>query len=142
MTLRFSGYAALFNLRDAGGDIILPGAFTRTLAARLEQKSADGGLLPLLWLHQPECRIGWIISATEDGVGLRVVAEIDAPMRGNFAAVNLKDGTVTGLSFGYRTRAATRDERGRTLREVDLFEVSLVAHPMQSGARVTAMEEV
>ena len=63
-------------------------------------------------------------------------------MRGNFAAVNLKDGTVTGLSFGYRTRAATRDERGRTLREVDLFEVSLVAHPMQSGARVTAMEEV
>ena len=32
MSLRFAGYAALFNIRDAGGDIIHKGAFDRTLA--------------------------------------------------------------------------------------------------------------
>ncbi len=33
-TLRFAGYAALFGRRDAGRDLIRPGAFARTLAER------------------------------------------------------------------------------------------------------------
>lgn len=43
---------------------------------------------------------------------------------------------MTGLSFGYRARGFTRDAQGRELTEIDLFEVSLVTHPMQHGARV------
>jgi len=43
---------------------------------------------------------------------------------------------VTGLSFGYRARAFACDAQGRELRDVDLFEVSLVTHPMQHEARV------
>jgi len=43
---------------------------------------------------------------------------------------------VTGLSFGYRAREFNRDADGRELTEVDLFEISLVSHPMQHGARV------
>ncbi len=43
---------------------------------------------------------------------------------------------MTGLSFGYRARAFTRNAAGRELSEVDLFEVSLVTCPMQHGARV------
>jgi phage head maturation protease len=45
-------------------------------------------------------------------------------------------GRVNGLSFGYRARSFTRDEAGRDLRDIDLFEVSLVTNPMQHGARV------
>ena len=125
--MRFAGYAALFDKRDAGRDMIRPGAFVRTLAERREA-------LPLYWQHRPDQRIGWIEQAAEDGRGLRVVASIDNPAGG--AAAALKAGKVTGLSFGYRARGFTRDHNGRELNDVDLFEVSLVTHPMQHGARV------
>lgn len=125
--LRFAGYAALFNRRDAGRDVIRPGAFAATLAQRLAP-------LPLYWQHRPDQRIGWIESIAEDARGLRVVASIDNPDGGAGAA--LKRGTVTGLSFGYRARSFTRDAQGRELTGIDLFEVSLVTHPMQAGARV------
>ena len=125
--MRLAGYAALFGRRDAGRDTIRAGAFQRTLAERSEP-------LPLFWQHRPDQRIGWVESAAEDARGLRVIARIDNPDGGAGAA--LRRGTVTGLSFGYRARGFTRDAAGRELTEIDLFEVSLVTHPMQHGARV------
>ena len=90
--------------------------------------------MPLYWQHRPDVRIGWIETAHEDERGLAVVACIDNP--GGGAAAALKAGKVTGLSFGYRARAFARDGDGRELKDIDLFEVSLVTHPMQPGARV------
>ncbi len=127
MSLRFAGYAALFDKRDAGRDTIRRGAFQRTLAERREP-------LPLFWQHRADQRIGWIEEVKEDERGLRIVATLDNPDGG--AAAALKRGQVTGLSFGFRARQFTRDVQGRELTEVDLFEVSLVSHPMQHGARV------
>ena len=66
--------------------------------------------------------------------GLRVIARIDRP--DSRAAHLLAAGAVTGLSFGFRARAARQSERGRELLEIDLFEVSLVTHPLQHRARV------
>ncbi|PEQ14131.1 peptidase U35 [Novosphingobium sp. PC22D] len=125
--LRFAGYAALFDLRDGGNDVIRPGAFARSLAERRDP-------LPLCWQHQAELRIGWIERIAEDGRGLRVIASLDNP--DGTAALSLQRGHVTGLSFGYRTRDARMTPTGRELLAVDLFEVSLVTHPMQHGARV------
>lgn len=125
--MRFAGYAALFDRRDAGRDTIRAGAFVATLQDRAAP-------LPLFWQHRPDQRIGWIEQAAEDGRGLRVVASIDNPAGG--AAAALKAGRVTGLSFGYRARSFSRTPEGRELTAVDLFEVSLVTHPMQHGARV------
>jgi len=126
-TLRFAGYAALFDKRDSGRDVIRKGAFARTLAER-------GKPLPLYWQHRPDQRIGWVETIGEDERGLRVIAAIDNPDGG--AAAALKRGTVTGLSFGYTARQFKRDQAGRELTDVDLFEVSLVTHPMQDAARV------
>lgn len=126
-SLRFAGYAALFDERDAGRDIIRPGAFSRTLAARRDP-------LPLFWQHRPDLRIGWIDRIAEDTRGLRVIAEIDNPDGG--AGRALQSGTVTGLSFGYRALAANSDAQGRELHDLELFEISLVTHPMQHRARV------
>jgi len=125
--LRFAGYAALFGRRDTGLDVIHKGAFARTLAARTTP-------LPLFWQHRPDLRIGWVEQISEDSRGLRVVAQIDNPEGG--AAAALRRGDVTGLSFGYRVRAYHPDGIGRQLTEIDLFEVSLVTHPMQHGSRV------
>lgn len=124
---RFAGYAALFDIPDAGRDTIRRGAFLRTLAARTTP-------VPLYWQHRPDQPIGAIIEAREDARGLRVIARIDRP--DSRAAHLLAQGKVNGLSFGFRTRSARQTATGRELIEVDLFEVSLVTHPLQYGARV------
>ena len=124
--MRLAGYAALFDVPDAARDSIRPGAFAATLADRSEP-------LPLLWQHRPSQRIGWVELACEDDRGLRVIAWIDGATR---AATMLAGRGVSGLSFGYRARDFRLTPAGRELRAVDLFEVSLVTHPLQHGARV------
>lgn len=125
--IRFAGYAGLFDIPDADRDTIQPGAFAVTLAQRTKA-------LPLLWQHRPDQQIGEVESVTEDHRGLRVIARID---RTNSKGAHLlSQGKVSGLSFGYRARRASHSEKGRELAEIDLFEVSLVTHPLQHGARI------
>ena len=125
MSVRFAGYAALFGVADRGGDIVRPGAFARSLAR-------GHGRVPLLWQHGGLRPVGVIDMLAEDATGLRVTGRVAA---GSVAGDALAAGAITGLSFGYRSR---RERRGtyRELIEVDLLEVSLVAVPMQPGARV------
>lgn len=125
--LRIAGYAALFDTADSARDTILPGAFTRTLA----QRSAP---LPLYWQHRPEQRIGWVEHATEDQRGLRIIASIDNPA--SRSAKWLRERAISGLSFGYRARAYRHTAAGRELAEIELFEVSVVTHPLQHTARI------
>jgi HK97 family phage prohead protease len=124
---RFAGYAALFDIADAGRDTIRRGAFARTLAGRTEP-------LPLYWQHRPDQAIGVIEHVSEDARGLRVIARINRPH--SRAAQLLAAGEVNGLSFGFRTRAARQSAAGRELIEIDLFEVSLVTHPLHPMARI------
>jgi len=126
-TLRFAGYAGLFNIADADRDTIRKGAFIRTLARRRTP-------LPLLWQHRPDQAIGIIQSAAEDRRGLRIVALVERT--DHRAAQMLKQGEVSGLSFGYRAREARSTNGARELLGIDLFEISLVTHPLQYGARV------
>ncbi|TAD73582.1 MAG: HK97 family phage prohead protease [Sphingomonadales bacterium] len=125
--IRFAGYAALFDIADAGRDTIRRGAFARTLAARDRP-------LPLYWQHRSDQVLGVIEHASEDARGLRVIARIDRPH--SRAAHLLAQGAVSGLSFGFRTRAARHSNGGRELMEIELFEVSLVTHPLHPMARV------
>lgn len=125
--MRFAGYAALFHIADASGDIIEHGAFADTLAAR-------GEPFPLLWQHRPDQVIGTIEQIAEDAKGLRIIGSITAV--NSRGAKALESGNVSGLSFGYRARSARCDRRNRRLLAIDLFEISLVTHPLQHGARV------
>lgn len=125
--VRFAGYAALFDVPDGIRDTIRPGAFARTLGERTSP-------VPLFWQHNPEQQIGVVETIAEDARGLRVVARLDNP--DGRAAQELRRRTVSGLSFGYRARGYLRDQKGRTLTDIDLFEVSLVTHPLNEWARV------
>jgi len=125
--MKFAGYAALFGKKDAASDTIQPGAFAKSLSGR-------NSPLPLFWQHRADQQIGWIESAQEDARGLRIVAQIDNP-HGKAAAL-LAARKIDGLSFGYRARSYRKSGNGRALDEIELFEVSLVSHPMQHEARV------
>lgn len=125
--LRLAGYAALFDVPDGIRDTIRPGAFARTLAGRDHP-------LPLYWQHNPDQAIGVVERIAEDARGLRVIARLDNPA--SRAAQALRTRRISGLSFGYRARAYRQTPGGRVLTDIDLFEVSLVTHPLQDGARV------
>ena len=130
--MRFAGYAAIFDRPDRGGDIVRAGAFARSLGRALRS-------VPLLWQHAPARPIGRVEYLKEDSRGLRVIARLSAGAAGREAAALLREGSVGGLSFGYRVRAA-RGEGPRELTELELVEVSLVTLPMQPKARVHAIE--
>jgi uncharacterized protein len=117
-SMRFAGYAAVFDAPDKGGDIVRRGAFKRARAG-----------LPLYWQHDPARRIGTVEHLSEDARGLRVIAALDEG--------EVKAGQ--GLSFGYRVRDAVKGTY-RELRDLDLIEVSVVMHPMQPLARVLAVQ--
>ena len=126
-TIRFAGYAAIFNRIDKGGDIIRPGAFGDL---------AEGYSLPLLWQHDPMRRIGCVDFVREDRRGLRVIGTISTATRaGREAAALLSGASVKGLSFGYRVKRA-EGENPRELLDLDVVEISLVSFPMQEMATV------
>lgn len=125
--IRFAGYAGLFDIPDADQDTLRRGAFLRSIAQRSDP-------FPLLWQHRPDQRIGEIESLSEDARGLRVIARVDRTH--SRAAQMLLTNQVSGLSFGYRATNARHTPSGRELLGVDLFEISLVTHPLQHASRV------
>ena len=70
----FEGYLAVFNNTDLNGDIIEPGAFTKTLQSAYEIKTANKStfLYPLLWMHDTSDPVGGFTEATQDRTGLFV----------------------------------------------------------------------
>ena len=131
--MRFAGYAAVFDRPDRGGDVVRAGAFERSL-------KRGSGAVPLLWQHEAGRPIGRIEYLREDQRGLRVIARLSEGAAGKEAAALLKDGAVSGLSFGYRVREA-QGKNPRELTDLELVEVSLVTFPMQPRARVHAVSE-
>lgn len=135
----FLGYLAVLDSPDMSGDVILPGAFRKTLT----ETKARGVPLPLLWAHDQSVVLGKFIELNEDAKGLhvrgRLTLETQAA-REKYAL--LKDRSVTGLSIGYSVPDGASERRGdnRLLKEIDLHEGSLVSIPMHPDARVTAVK--
>lgn len=133
---RIAGYASRFGEADQGGDIVVRGAFERSLA----RLAAEGRPLPFLWQHDPTAPIGVWDEVHEDATGLWVSGRIlTGVSKGAEALSLLRAGAVDGLSIGYRTVRAEPSPAtgGRRLLEVELWEVSLVTFPMLPSARAT-----
>jgi HK97 family phage prohead protease len=133
-----AGYAAVFNdIADIGGsfrEIIAPGAFKDTLA----------GDIRALVDHDSGRVIGrstaGTLRLTEDDKGLRVEVDLPDTTDGRDLAVSLTRGDISGMSFGFRVKSDEWDESAsiplRTIRSVELFEVSAVAFPAYEGTEL------
>lgn len=146
----FSGYGAVFGNVDSYGDVIQPGAFADTLAAA--QKS---GIFPSMLLQHGGWGIGaddmtpigvWT-SLSEDGHGLMIEGKLADTPRGREAYTLLKmtpRPAITGLSIGYIPKEWAQrskpEEPRRTLKKVDLLEVSLVTFPANDKARISQVK--
>lgn len=142
--MTFSGYGAVFGNVDSHGDVIAKGAFAETL-----KKARRGGSWPaLLSQHggmfgSDSTPIGVWTDMKEDDVGLWVEGKFANTERGREAYELLKmkpRPAYNGLSIGFRAvewSMRTRpEEPRRTLKQVDLMEVSLVTFPSNPKARV------
>jgi hypothetical protein len=128
----FSGYGSVFGNVDSGGDVVEPGAFTKTLAKGWER-------VKILALHNDCCLpIGRPIDIHEDEKGLFLSAKISDTTMGRDIKTLLKDGVLNELSIGYDPVIFDYDENGiRHLREVELWEVSPVIWAMNQEATIT-----
>ena len=133
----FSGYASLFGTADLSGDIVMPGAFLRSIAAR----RASG--IRMLYQHDPAEPIGVWLDIREDPRGLLVRGRLTLDVaRGREVASLMRAGALDGLSIGFRTVRARADRAAgvRRLTEIDLWEISVVTFPMQPQARVASVK--
>lgn len=134
-----SGYASVFGGVDSYGDTILKGAYRETLR---EIKKAKG--LPLLWSHSQFEVIGRWTDLEEDEHGLKVTGELTPNHSGAANAhASLKAGHVDGLSIGFSVLpggATENDDGTRTLKKIKLHEISIVAFPADSAARVSGVK--
>ena len=130
------GYASLFGQADQGGDVVQQGAYGVSLTAL----ARAGQRVKMLWQHDPAKPIGVWDEVREDARGLWVRGRLlDSIRAGREAAALVAAGAIDGLSIGYRTRRAGKNDKGqRLLSELELWEVSLVTFPMLPSARVAA----
>lgn len=139
-TKSFDGYGAVFKNVDAYGDVIAPGAFA---------KSLKSGTKPLMFLNHDmfSLPIGLWTDLAEDDFGLKVSGEFIDTQVGRDTYLASKAGAITGLSIGYiPTEVAygkiNSDEPARTIKSLDLIEISVVTIPANSKARIVDVKSM
>jgi len=131
----FEGYASTFGNIDRVDDVIMRGAFKRCLD--------KGKLIKMLWQHKFDTVIGQFPKLVEDESGLFVQGRINlGTEKGREGYALLKAGDINSMSIGYMIVDAeyNRDLDVRMLKELDLFEVSLVTEPANELALVTSVK--
>lgn len=133
-----AGYAAVFNSEtDIGGmfrETIAPGAFSSSLS----------GDVRALFDHDSGHVLGRTKSGTlrlsEDEKGLAVEIDLPDTQVGRDLRESMTRGDIDGMSFGFRVTKQEWDESAdpplRTIREVELFEVSVVTFPAYADTEV------
>lgn len=136
----FEGYASVFGNVDSYGDVVDPGAFTRTLA----DWKAKGGIIPVLWDHDradPFANIGGLTSAEEDEKGLHVTGQLDMDNPTAQQVYRLmKGGRTNSMSFAYSVADSSVDDDVNHLKDLDLFEVSVVQVPANELAAIESVK--
>ena len=132
----FSGYGSVLGVIDSYKEVVAPGAFAESLSQRTPA---------LLWQHRSGEPIGVYSALREDQTGLYVEGKLALKTaRGAEAYELLKMGAISGLSIGFMTREDSYDRVTdvRTLKKVDLWEVSLVTFPANDAARVSGVKSI
>ena len=132
---RFAGLASTYGNVDLGGDVVEPGAFQKTIADR-------GGEVPLLFAHDSRQPIG-LASLKDTGMGLAIDGQLILQVpKARETYELLKARVLRGLSIGYDSVKSDVIRGVRHLRELKLFEVSVVTFPMNERATVSSVKNL
>jgi len=129
----FEGLASTFNNVDLTDDIIRKGAFLKSISERTPV---------ILWQHRTSEPIGMPTEIRETEEGLFIKARLpkeDDLVRGRVMP-QMRVGSIRKMSIGYSVKDSENEGRVRILKEIDLFEVSLVTFPANPKASVSAFK--
>lgn len=130
----FEGHGSTFGNVDLGGDVVMPGAFKRSLSAYRKR----GKMPKMFWMHDPSKVPGKWLEMSEDDVGLRLKGTFVNTPLGNEIRELVTSGAIDSLSIGFQINEWDYDDDGnRLLKEIDLWEVSPVSIPMNPMAEIT-----
>lgn len=133
----FEGYGSIFGNVDSYGEIVMPGAFAKSLAKHAKEKTSP----LMLWQHSWDAPIGVWDELEEDTKGLKGRGRfILGVQKADEAYLLAKNGAVRGLSIGYREVRTEPDGNNRKLLELDLMEISPVTFPANRRATITAVK--
>lgn len=143
---QFIAYASVFGNKDSYGDVVMPGAFDRTLAEWLK----SGDVIPILFGHNmsdPDYNLGGVSSAEEDAVGLKIVGDLDLDNPKALQTYRmLKGRRIRQMSFAYDeidSGPAVHDgEHVWELRELKLYEVSVVTIGANQETEILAVKSM
>lgn len=132
-SLQFSGYASVFDGLDSYGDTIKAGAYKGTITDRERP-------IQLRWNHSGPV-IGKFTEIYEDEKGLYVAGELT---KGHSVAEDtaalLRHGAISGLSIGYSVKDSEQQGVIRVLKDIELFEISVVETPADNNAHIQTVK--
>jgi len=129
-----SGYVSTFGNVDLGNDMVMPGAFTKTLKS--------GPKVKFLLSHDPRLILGVPKKLKEDKKGLFGSFKISKTQLGGDTHQLLVDGAIDSFSIGYSAEEYDFIEGDvRRLKAIELYEASLVPMAMNQEALVTGVKE-
>lgn len=138
------GYASTFDNVDLHGDVVVRGAFRKTLNDLL----GSGGKIPLLADHTPSTSnvLGSISRAREDAKGLKIRAEFSSAPSAQDVRTKMLEGHIDRMSIGYEPMQWAFEDRDgrrvRVLKEIKLWEVSAVVMPANPQAVVSRVKSM
>ena len=138
------GYGSTFGGEpDAYGDVIEKGAFKDSIAEGGRNRTG----IPILYQHDPAEPVGMWHEIAEDSKGLRLRGKLELElMMAKKAYILAKKKIITGLSIGFDTKNGLVEydnQTGiRTLKKINLWEVSLVTFPANINAQVVGVKSL
>lgn len=137
--MSFEGYASIFGNRDSWDDVMVQGAFKKTIVENRKR-------IKVLAMHDFYSVIGIPTELEEDSKGLRFKAKISETVLGKDIFTLIKDKAITEMSIGYNALKweVDRDENSknygiRYLKEVRLWEISPVTWGANDKARIKGL---
>lgn len=135
-----TAYAAAFNNVDSYGDVIRPGAFTKTISERKDR-------IKVLFNHNGyDLPIGKPQDMKEDTLGLLTVTKMSQTQKGQDVYTLVSEGAIKELSIGYTAIQAgeivENEKYLRELRELKLYEYSFVNFPANESAVITGIKSM
>jgi len=144
---RVEGYASIFGNVDSYGDVVVKGAFKKTIKDRVGR-----GLVPFVADHSRKAvdLLGTIVKASEDDTGLGFEAEISRAPSADDAYIKMTEGHLKQTSFAFRTIAEKFPKEGgetvdgkvvyRYLTEMMLLDISPVVLAANDQASITSVK--
>ena len=129
----FEGLLSPYGNLDLQGDVVEPGAFTKTL-------QEHGNSVPMLWQHKEDRPIGdLVLEDRPDGLWCKGQLLMTIP-DAQTAYKLIKARIVKGLSIGYESVKDNVEKGVRHLKEIRLWEGSVVTFGANLQALITSVK--